>query len=71
MNLNEWIQEKGWSKVEFAKRFGVSRGAIYKWLGGKKPSKYSLKRLEKFTDGKVKFNESEKNNFKANSNSST
>ena len=55
MNLKDWIKERGWSKVEFAKRMGISRATVYLWLHGKKPSKYAAQRLRKLTNGKVKY----------------
>lgn len=55
MNLEDWIKEKGWSKVEFAKRLGVSRNTVYTWINGRIPSKYTAKRIMELTNGKVKY----------------
>jgi len=62
MDLKDWIKEKGWSKLEFARRIGVHRNTVYLWITKKKPSKYSAMRIEKFTEGKVKVEDWNKEN---------
>lgn len=69
MTLREWLKYQGWTVSEFSRRLGVSRSSIYNWMANKKnPSKYTVLRIKKLTDGKVKILcDGKKNNNKANS----
>ena len=33
--LDEWLEERGWSVIAFAREIGVSRKSVYFWLSGK------------------------------------
>lgn len=55
MTLHEYIKKNG-GVTKFAKKIGVTRGAVYHWLDGERIPKPSIaKRIETETKGKVTF----------------
>ncbi len=67
MRLERWIRIKGWTKNEFAEKFGVSKESVRLWtLHNKIPASPTLKRLQKFTKGAItkesfEINENDRN----------
>lgn len=78
MRLEKWIKIKGWTKNEFAEKFGVSKESVRLWtLHNKIPAAPTLKRLQKFTKGAITkesfeietLNENDRNNNSGKTNS--
>ena len=55
MNLKEYIANRKLSQVEFAQLLGVTQGAVWQWIAGKKPvSAESCIAIERATAGEVR-----------------
>jgi transcriptional regulator with XRE-family HTH domain len=54
MKLKEWMFRNEKTIMEVAKAIGVTKSTIHKWKEGQIPENFRhLKRLEKYTNGKV------------------
>lgn len=53
MNLKKYLTQEDLTQVEFAKRVGVSPGAVWQWINGYKIAAENVLPVEKATDGKV------------------
>lgn len=53
MNLKKYLATEDISQVEFAKRLGVSPGAVWQWINGYKMAAENVLPIESATGGKV------------------
>lgn len=55
MTLNEYLNKHGLTQSEFAVALGVTQGAVWHWLSGRKPvSAESCIAIERLTAGEVR-----------------
>lgn len=53
MKLSDYLDKKGISQVDFAKRVGVSPGAVWQWINGYRIAAENVLPVEKATNGQV------------------
>lgn len=53
MTLSDYLKETGLSQMEFARRLGVTQGAVGFWLHNRPPTIERAIQIEKITEGKV------------------
>lgn len=53
--LLAWLERKGWSQAELARRLGVERGQVNDWVKGRRPPPPDLAgMIEVLSEGEVK-----------------
>ena len=57
MTVKQYLQASGVSVPEFAKRVGVHRATVFRWLQGGQPKPHHLGRIITATGGKISAEE--------------